>query len=67
MSFEFPNYYNTQDRQLYDKLWSESATRELTKAEHDFVCDMYHQEEFMSGLDGRDEYEDYTLGDDDDE
>lgn len=52
MSFKCPNYYNSQDRQLYEQLVNESFKRELTEKERDFVNTMYHQEEFDAGLDG---------------
>ena len=65
MTLDMPNYMNSEDRRLYDELVKAGSERDLTKAERMFVSYMYHQEEFMAGLDGRDEYEDYTLGDDD--
>ena len=52
MSLDIPNYYNSEDRRLYDELVNESFKRELTKAEKMFVSYMYHQEEFDAGLDG---------------
>lgn len=52
MSFECPNYYNSQDRQLYEQLVNESFKRKLTEKERHFINIMYHQEEFDAGLDG---------------
>lgn len=52
MSLDMPNYFNSEDRRLYDELVNESFKRELTKAESMFVSDMYHMEEVDAGLDG---------------
>ena len=52
MTLDIPNYYNSEDRRLYDELVNESFKRELTKAEKMFVNCMYHQEEYDAGLDG---------------
>lgn len=52
MTLDIPNYYNSEDRRLYDELVNESFKRELTKAERMFVNYMYHQEEYDAGLDG---------------
>lgn len=57
MSFKYPNYYNSYDRHLYDKLVNESFERKLTDEEYRFVNTVYHQEEFDAGLDGDDYYE----------
>ena len=52
MSLDMPNYYNSEDRRLYDELVNESFKRELTREESMFVSAMYHMEEFDAGLDG---------------
>lgn len=52
MSLDIPNYYNSEDRRMYDELVKASFERKLTKAEEMFVSYMYHQEEYASGLDG---------------
>ena len=52
MSLEHPNYYNSQDRKLYDELVNESFKRELSREESMFVNAMYHMEEVDAGLDG---------------
>lgn len=49
MTIENPNWNNNQDRLLYKKLMNQDT---LDKKEKDFCVSMYHQEEFMSGLDG---------------
>lgn len=65
MSLKHPNFNYWHDRILYDKLFYHDIGRELTPEEERFCTKMYHYEEYACGLDGRDEYEDYTLGDDD--
>ena len=52
MSLDIPNYYNSEDRRLYEQLCKEQFERELTRAEKMFFNYMYHQEEFDAGLDG---------------
>ena len=52
MSLEHPNFFNSQDRQLYYELERQIGTREFTKEEDKFFKTMYHQEEFDAGLDG---------------
>lgn len=47
MSFNNPNYYNDNDRRLYDTLWQQSDEL-LTDSERDFVRTMYEQEEYYS-------------------
>ena len=64
MTLDMPNYYNSEDRRLYYELIQKGLSK-LTPEEDMFFKEMYHQEEYACGLDGRDEYEDYTLGDDD--
>ena len=64
MTLDMPNYYNSEDRRLYNELIKKGLSN-LTPAEDMFFKEMFHQEEYACGLDGRDEYEDYMLGDDD--
>lgn len=52
MSLEHPNFFNSQDRQLYYELERQVGTREFTKEEDKFFKTMYHMEEFDAGLDG---------------
>lgn len=52
MSLEQPNWYNTQDRLLYDELFYHDVGRPLTEDEERFCNTMYHYEEYASGLDG---------------
>ena len=52
MTLEHPNYYNSQDRQRYERLVQDSFKRKLSELERNFVSCMYHQEEFDAGLDG---------------
>ena len=47
MSFNNPDYYNDNDRRLYDTLWQQPAEL-LTDSERDFVRIMYEQEEYYS-------------------
>lgn len=47
MSFNNPNYYNDEDRRLYDTLWQQ-PNELLTDSERDFVRTMYEQEEYYS-------------------
>ena len=47
MSFSNPNYYNDDDRRLYDTLWRQPDEL-LTDSERDFVRTMYEQEEYYS-------------------
>ena len=47
MSFNNPNYYNDNDRRLYDILWQQPDEL-LTDSERDFVRTMYEQEEYYS-------------------
>lgn len=47
MSFNNPNYYNDNDRRLYDTLWQQ-PDESLTDSERDFVRTMYEQEEYYS-------------------
>ena len=52
MSLERPNWYDMQDRLLYDKLFYHKLDRELTEQEEEFCKTMYHMEEYACGLDG---------------
>lgn len=54
MSLEHPSYCNSEDRQLYDKLFynNKSKLENLTEEEQDFCKTMYHFEEYACGLDG---------------
>lgn len=59
MSFNNPNYYNDNDRRLYDTLWQQ-PDEALTDSERDFVRTMYEQEEYYSYREFLDErHEDY--------
>ena len=62
MSFNNPNYYNDDDRRLYDTLWQQPDEL-LTDSERDFVRIMYEQEEYYSYREFLDErYEAYDDG-----
>lgn len=53
MSLESPNYYNSDDRALYDKLfYHNNDGKPLTEQEEEFCKSMYHMEEVACGLDG---------------
>lgn len=52
MSLESPNWFDSSDRELYEKLFYRDVGRELTKAETEFCTTMYHYEEYAAGLDG---------------
>lgn len=57
MSLDNPNYNNTQDRILFDKLFYHNNNGiPLTPTQERFCKTMYHMEEYASGLDG-DDYE----------
>ena len=56
MRFKYPNYYNDDDRRLYDTLWQQSDEL-LTDSERDFVRAMYEQEEYSSYNEWEEEYE----------
>lgn len=56
MSFKYPNYYNDDDRRLYDTLWQQ-PNELLTDSERDFVRTMYEQEECSSYNEWEEEYE----------
>ena len=56
MSFKNPNYYNDDDRRLYDTLWQQPDEL-LTDSERDFVRAMYEQEEYSSYNEWEEEYE----------
>ena len=56
MSFNNPNYYNDNDRRLYDTLWQQPDEL-LTDSERDFVRAMYEQEEYSSYNEWEEEYE----------
>ena len=56
MSFNNPNYYNDNDRRLYDTLWRQPDEL-LTDSERDFVRAMYEQEEYSSYNEWEEEYE----------
>ena len=58
MSLTRPDYNSRDDRILYDELfYHDNSDKVLTQQEKDFITSMYHQEEFMCGLDG--DIEDY--------
>ena len=53
MSLEKPNWFDAQDRQLYDELfYHNNYGKPLTEAEERFCTTMYHFEEYASGLGG---------------
>lgn len=52
MSLERPNWFDWNDRELYEKLFYVGVDRELTKVEVEFCKTMYHYEEYAAGLDG---------------
>lgn len=56
MSFKYPNYYNNDDRRLYDILWQQPDEL-LTDSERDFVRTMYEQEEYSNYNEWEEEYE----------
>ena len=56
MSFKYPNYYNDDDRRLYNILWQQPDEL-LTDSERDFVMAMYEQEEYSSYNEWEEEYE----------
>ena len=56
MSFNNPNYYNDDDRRLYNILWQQPDEL-LTDSERDFVRTMYEQEEYSSYNEWEEEYE----------
>ena len=56
MSFNNPNYYNDNDRRLYDTLWQQ-PDKLLTDDERDIVRAMYEQEEYSSYNEWEEEYE----------
>ena len=56
MSFKYPNYYNDDDRRLYNILWQQPDEL-LTDSERDFVRTMYEQEEYSSYNEWEEEYE----------
>ena len=56
MSFKYPNYYNYDDRRLYNILWQQPDEL-LTDSERDFVRAMYEQEEYSSYNEWEEEYE----------
>ena len=56
MSFKYQNYYNDDDRRLYNILWQQPDEL-LTDSERDFVRTMYEQEEYSSYNEWEEEYE----------
>lgn len=46
MCLKNPNWFNSDDRERYQRLIEKSFKRELTSKEKDFYISMYHQEEF---------------------
>lgn len=52
MSLESPNWFDSSDRELYEKLFYGTISREPTKIEIEFCKTMYHYEEYAAGLDG---------------
>lgn len=56
MSFKYPNYYDDDDRRLYNILWQQPDEL-LTDSERDFVRTMYEQEEYSSYNEWEEEYE----------
>ncbi len=52
MSLKNPNWNDSSDRALYNRLFYYSNGEELTPDEENFVKTMYHYEEYACGLDG---------------
>lgn len=53
MSLTNPNYYDRQDRELYEKLfYHNNNSKPLTEQENRFCITMYHMEEYNSGYGG---------------
>jgi hypothetical protein len=53
MSLKNPNWFDRQDRQLYEQLmYASGYGRNMSEEESDFCKVMYHMEEFACGLDG---------------
>lgn len=48
MCLKNPNWFNSDDRERYQKLIEKSTKNKLTEKEHDFLFEMYHQEEFFA-------------------
>ena len=51
MSFDMPNYYNSEDRRMYNELVEASSKRKLQREEEIFVGYM----KIMSAMDSRKE------------
>lgn len=54
MSLERPNWFDNEDREMYNRLFYRNPGRELTEAELNFCITMSHYEEYAAGLDGAD-------------
>lgn len=53
MSLKNPNWYDRQDRELYDKLFAFASNgHDMSEEEWEFCKTMYHMEEYACGLDG---------------
>ena len=52
MSLKSPDWYNSADRELYNRLFYNNNGKKLTQDEENFVKTMYHYEEYACGLDG---------------
>lgn len=52
MTLEKPNYKDRSDRALYEKLFYETKSEDLTREQKDFCTHMYHMEEYLSGWGG---------------
>lgn len=53
MSLKNPNWYNRQDRELYDQLFTIGSNgHDMSEEEWEFCKRMYHMEEYVNGLDG---------------
>lgn len=50
MSLKNPNWFDRQDRELYEKLFN--IGYDMNEEEWAFFKTMYHMEEFACGLDG---------------
>lgn len=53
MSLKNPNWFDRQDRELYEQLfYMRSNEYKMNEEEWEFCKTMYHMEEYACGLDG---------------
>jgi hypothetical protein len=53
MSLKNPDWFNRQDRELYEQLfYMRNDGHKMNEEEWEFCKTMYHMEEFACGLDG---------------